>query len=82
MTALAVGYKSKAPEPWNLAIFVVLSSFLLMLVFAPFILGILEWPSTIGPGLGILLLVGNMGPTIVAFVMTAITEGKPGVRAL
>jgi hypothetical protein len=50
------------------------------------IFGILKPPSSIGyqfgTAPGILLLVLGFGPTIAAFVMTAITEGKPGVRAL
>jgi membrane protease YdiL (CAAX protease family) len=83
MNAQTVEYKAKALEPWNLAIFVLINSVLPMLIFAPFILGFLEWkPDEIGPVFGIILIVGNLGPTITAFVLTAISDGKRGVREL
>ena len=83
LNAQPVEYKAKALQPWHLAIFFLINSILPMLIFAPFILGFLEWkPDDISPVLGILLVVGNLGPTLTAFVLTAISDGKRGVGEL
>ncbi len=83
MNAQTVQYKAKALQPWYLAIFFLVNSFLPMLIFAPFILGFLEWkPDHISPVLGVLLVLGNMGPTVTAFVLTAISDGRRGVGEL
>jgi uncharacterized protein len=92
MTTHAVGYKAKAFEPRNLGFFFLIafgwSWFFLWLLF---ISGIVTMPSGIGTSevdlgsawpLMILSLLTPYGPTIGAFVVTAMTEGKPGVRTL
>jgi hypothetical protein len=86
MTAQTVGYKAKAFEARNLAFYFLIALGLMWFGSAFVIFGIVNIPSGIvdlgSVGLLILLYVVNFGPTIAAFVMTAITEGKPGVRAL
>lgn len=86
MTARTVGYRTKAFEPQNLAFYFLIAFGLTWLKNAFFIFGILKPPSSIGEQFGtasgILDLVLSFGPTIAAFLMTAIIEGKPGVVAL
>jgi membrane protease YdiL (CAAX protease family) len=82
MDTKLVGYKAKAFEARNLAFYFLLVFGMPLLVFGPFMLGILKWPARIGPGLGILFTVVQFAPLIAAFVVTGITEGKPGVKAL
>ena len=86
MTTQTVGYKAKAFEARNLAFYFVIVLGLQWFGSALVIFGIVKIPSGIvdlgSVGLLILLYVVNFGPTIGAFVMTAIAEGKPGVRAL
>ena len=82
MTADTVGYKAKALQPRSLAIFILICSLGPMLIFGPFILGILKWPASVGPGLGLLLILLNLAPLILAFVLTAVSDGKQGVKAL
>jgi len=92
MTTQTVGYKAKAFEPRNLAFFFLIafgwSWFLWWLLF---ISDIVTMPKGIGTSkvdLGsawpimILSVITPFGPTIGAFVVTAMTEGKPGVRTL
>ncbi len=81
-----VGYKAKAFEPRHLAILFLITSVFPLLFFTPFILGLLPWPE--GPaGVGgifvsILMILLYTAPVIVPLVLTAITEGKPGIKAL
>jgi len=82
MTTQTVGYKAKAFELRNLVFFFLIAFGAPLLVFGPFMLGILKLPASVGPGLGILFSVLQFAPMIAAFVVTGITEGKPGVRAL
>ena len=92
MTAQTDGYKARAFEPRNLAFFMLIafgwSWFLWWLLFLS---GIVTMPAGIGTpetNLGsnlpliILSLLSPYGPTIGAFVVTAMTEGKPGVETL
>jgi hypothetical protein len=87
-----VGYKASAFELRNLVFFFLIafgwSWFLWWLLF---ISGIVTMPAGIGTSevdlrsawpLMILSLLTPYGPTIGAFVVTAMTEGKPGVRTL
>jgi len=85
------GYKAKSLEPRNLVFFFLIAFGWSWLWWGFFILGILKMPSGIGTpavdfgsaGLTILIIIlSPFGPTIAAFVMTAINEGKTGVRAL
>lgn len=82
MNTQPVGYKARAFEARNLAIFFFIASVLPILAFMPFILGVLKWPFRIGFGLGIFLVVINTAPLTLALVLTAINEGKSGVKAL
>lgn len=86
MTTRIVGYKAKAFESRNLVFFFLITFGLIWFLDALFILDILKFPVGIGENFGstsgILLLVLGCSSTIAAFVMTAITEGKPGVRVL
>jgi membrane protease YdiL (CAAX protease family) len=86
LTNQTAGYKAKAFEPRNLAFFFLIAFGLAWFPLFIFIFGILKPPSSIGEqfgtATGLIAIVLSAGPTIAAFVMTAITEGKPGVRAL
>src|SRR5512139_2159663 len=92
MTTQTVGYKAKAFEPRNLALFFLIafgwSWFFWWLLFLS---GFVSLPA----GHGVqnidlrsswwlipLVLLSPYGPTIAAFVMTGITEGKPGIKIL
>jgi len=77
-----VGYKAKAFEARNLIFFFLIALGLPLLFISLFTFNILKWPSTIGPGLGILLAIAQFLPLIAALVVTATTEGKAGLKAL
>ncbi len=77
-----IGYNAESFQPRGLAIYILIASVLPMLVFSPFILGILKWPSEVTPALAITMVLMNAAPLILAFVLTAISEGKQGVKAL
>jgi membrane protease YdiL (CAAX protease family) len=92
MNTQTLGYKAKAFEPRNLAFFFLIafgwSWFLWWLLF---ISGLVTMPTGIGTSevdLGsawpimILSVITPYGPTIGAFVVTGMTEGKPGIRTL
>ena len=86
MTSQPVDYKAKAFEPRNLAFFFLIVYGLnaimwgLSTIFHP------EQPTNLtDPSILFWVLVvvpSVIGPTLAAFLMTAITEGKPGVKAL
>jgi membrane protease YdiL (CAAX protease family) len=82
MNTQMVGYEAKEFQPRNLAIYILIASVLPIMFFTPFIFGILKWPARVSLGLGLFMILLNSVPLIVAFVMTAITEGKTGVKAL
>jgi len=81
MNAQLVGYKAKAFEARNL-IFFFLIAFLPVFVALLVAAGILDLPSDPGPGLIILFVVAQFSPLIAALVVTAITEGRTGLKAL
>jgi uncharacterized protein len=86
MNALPIGYKARAFEGRNLVLFFLIAfgltwlKSILTIIFDP------KMPASItDPAIFFVLLVGIPGwlaPTLAAFVMTAIAEGKPGVKAL
>jgi membrane protease YdiL (CAAX protease family) len=92
MATLTVGYKAKAFEPRNLAVFFLIAfGWSWFLWWFLFLSGIVRMPggiSTQNIDLGSswyfvpLSLLAPYGPTLAAFVMTGLTEGKPGIKAL
>ena len=85
MNAQSVGYKAKAFEARNLAFFFLLVFGLNGIMWGSVSIFGLKVPTSYAdpvlPWLLVALPVGG-GPTIVAFLMTAITEGRSGVKAL
>jgi membrane protease YdiL (CAAX protease family) len=82
MTIGTVGDKASALQPRSLAIFILFCSAGPMLFFAPLILGILKWPANPSPALAVVMMLLMTAPLALPFVLTAITEGKPGVKIL
>jgi hypothetical protein len=82
MDTQQVGYKTKDFEDRNLAWFFLIVMGIPYLFLVPFVLGLVKYPAKVGPGLGMLLAVSQFLPLIAAFVLTGLTEGKPGVKAL
>ena len=84
-------YITKTWQPWNLAFFTLIAFGWTWFWWALFIFDVLRMPSEIGTpafDLGsagpvlLAVIISPFGPTIAGFVMTAITEGKPGVKSL
>ena len=86
MNAQPVGYKAKAFESRNLIFFFLIAFGSTWIKDALIFIFDLKMPTSItDPVIFFILFVGipgAIGPTFAAFVMTAITEGKPGVKAL
>ncbi len=91
MKTSAVGYKAKAFELRNLVIFFLIAFAWTWFWWGLFIFDILKLPSgdlASGVDLGstlpafLIILIAPYGPTLAGFVMTAITEGRTGVKAL
>jgi membrane protease YdiL (CAAX protease family) len=86
MDTQTVEYKAKALEPRNLAFFFLIAFGISWLWSALLISGIVKVPSEVAfpkiiPWVLADIILG-FGPTFGAFVMTATTEGKPGIKAL
>ena len=88
MDTQAVEYRAKAFQGRNLAIYFLIVFGLQALAYGLLITGVLKMPSVEGPGALIddprlvVLTLAAWGPIIAAFLVTALTEGKAGVRAL
>jgi len=92
MTTQTVGYKAKAFEPRNLVLFFLIAfGWSWLFWWLLFLSGIVRMPAGISIqniDLGSswwlipLSLLSPYGPTIAAFVITGITEGKPAMKAL
>jgi uncharacterized protein len=86
MNAQSVGHKAKAFEARNLAIYFLLVFWFIAIMWVSVSIFGLKMPASFSdPALPLWLIVALPaagGPTIAAFLMTAITEGKPGVRVL
>jgi membrane protease YdiL (CAAX protease family) len=86
MNAQPLGYKAKAFEPRNLAFFFLLVygldaiMWIFSTIFHPETPSSLTDPSVLFWALVVVPTV--VGPTLAAFLMTAITERRPGVKAL
>ena len=81
MDTQLVGYKAKDFEGRNLAWFFLIVMGIPYLFIALFVLGIVDFPANVGPGLGILIVVSQFLPLIAAFTLTGFTEGKAGIKA-
>jgi uncharacterized protein len=83
-----VGYRAKAFQGRSLAIYILIVFGLQAVADGLLIAGVLKMPSVEGPGALIddprlvILTLAAWGPIIAAFLVTALTEGKTGVRAL
>ena len=86
MTTQTEGYKAKAFEPRNLVFFFLLACGLLWIPAVLLEIFDLKRPNNITDPAAFLFvffgLLGSIGPTLAAFIMTGITEGKPGAKAL
>ena len=86
MNTQTVGYKAKAFEARNLIFYFLIAFGLPWIKNALEVLFNVKMPTRItDPAWFFVVFVGipgTFGPSIAAFVMTAITEGKPGVQAL
>jgi len=88
MDTQTVSYKTKSTEPRNLAFFFLIVFGLQAIADGLLIAGVLKMPSIEGPSALledprlVVLTLAAWGPIIAAFVITALTEGKPGVRTL
>jgi membrane protease YdiL (CAAX protease family) len=82
VNAQMIGYKARVFEPRGLAIYFLIASVLPIVFFSPFILGFLKWPSEVSLGLIIFMVLINTAPLILAFALTAIADGKQGVKVL
>jgi hypothetical protein len=88
MNALTVGYKAKAFQGRNLTYYFLIVFGLQALADGLLITGVLKMPAKEGPAVLlddprlIILTLAAWGPIIAAFLVTALTEGKSGVRAL
>ena len=82
MNTQTIGYKAEAFEGRNLALFFLIVMGIPWLLSAPFLMGILKWPTNVGPGLGVLLGVMQFLPLIGAFLLAGISKGKTGIMEL
>lgn len=88
MNIQTTGYKAKAFEARNLALYFLIVYGLQALAYGLLITGVLKMPARDGPAAVIadprliILTLSAWGPMIAAFVVTAFTEGKSGVGAL
>jgi len=88
METQTVGYKAKAFNARNLVYYFLVVYGLQALRYGLLISGVLKMPSGEGPASPlvdpslIIMTLASWGPLIAAFLVTALTEGKTGVRTL
>jgi len=82
MRAQTERYKAQAFEPRNLVIFFLIALGLNWLRAALVFFGILKGSSGVADPSVLFAALAGWSPTIAAFLLTAFTEGKPGVSAL
>lgn len=82
MDTQTVGYKAKAFDGRNLVWYFLIVMGIPYLAMALFVLRIMEFPAKPGPGLTIVLATVQFLPLIAAFLLTGLSEGKPGMKAL
>ena len=80
MNAQSVGYKAKGLQLRYMLIYLLINPLLWIVLSVLFSFRILPWKES--PGLFVALSILNFGATITAFVLTAISDGKQGVRDL
>lgn len=84
----AVGYRTRAFEGRRLVTFFLIAFGWSWFWWALFIFDVLAWPAGVGTRdveaspMILLLAISPFGPTIAGFVVTAMTEGRAGVRSL
>jgi len=80
MNAQPVGYKAKNLQPKYVLIYLLINPMLWIVLAMLFSFRILPWEES--PGFFAVLSILNFGATIMAFVLTAISNGKQGVKDL
>jgi membrane protease YdiL (CAAX protease family) len=80
MNAQSVGYKTKSLQLRYVLIYLLINPVLWIVLSMLFSFRILPWKES--PGLFVVLSILNFGATITAFVLTAISDGKQGVKDL
>jgi membrane protease YdiL (CAAX protease family) len=80
MNAQSVGYKTKSLQLRYVLIYLLINPLLWIVLSVLFSFRVLPWKES--PGLFVVLSILNFGATITAFVLTAISDGKQGVRNL
>ena len=80
MNAQSLGYKTKNSQLRYVLIYLLINPLLWIVLSVLFSFRILPWKES--PGLFVALSILNFGATITAFVLTAISDGKQGVRNL
>jgi len=84
----AIGYRAGSVEWRNLLLFLLIAFGWSWAWWSLWVFDVLPWPEGVGTSemevgpLILLLAITPFGPTIGAFVVTAMTEGKAGVRSL
>ena len=80
MNAQSVGYKTKNSQLRYVLIYLLINPLLWIVLSVLFSFRILPWEES--PGYFVVLSILNFGATIMAFVLTAISDGKQGVKEL
>ena len=80
LNAQSVGHKAKSLQPKYVLIYLLINPVLWIVLSMLFSFRILPWDES--PGFMVALFILNFGATITAFVLTAISDGKQGVKNL
>ena len=80
MNAQNTGYKAKNLQSKYVLIYLLINPMLWIVLVMLYGFHILPWKES--PGFFVVLSILNFGPTIMAFVLTAISDGKQGVKDL
>ena len=80
MNTQPVGFKAKSLQPRYVLIYLLINPVLMIVLCMLFSFRILPWEES--PGFIVVRSILNFGATIMAFVLTAISDGKQGVQNL